>query len=141
MGIDFGEVNIGVAVSDELHLLATPLEIIHRRADHSALDRLSQLVEEWRVTAMVIGLPLNMDGTAGHLTPRVLSFAGKLQKRIALPLHWMDERLSSLEAESYCKENRDPGKRSSAASNTNFDSQAAAVILQRFLNGEDPSHP
>jgi len=141
MGIDYGEKWIGIAVSDELRLFAVPLENIERKGDRRVLARLHEIAEQWQVREVVLGLPQNMDGTTGRLAGRVASFAQKLQEAIPLPLHWVDERLSSWEAK--CLPATKPlfPRPFRKKWDDGLDSKAAAFILQRFLDGERSPAP
>ncbi len=141
MGLDYGEKRIGVAISDELRLFARPLENITRKGDKNLFSRLQRLAEEWEVHEIVLGLPKNMDGTRNRLAGQVASFAGLLQKEIPLPLHWVDERLSSWEAESLPEERKTGQELRFKAGKPGLDSRAAALILQRFLDGEPSVDP
>ena len=141
MGLDYGEKRIGVAISDELRLFARPLENIERKGDKILFARLHALAEEWAVHEVVLGLPTNMDGTRSRLSEQVASFAGKLQKEVSLPLHWVDERLSSQEAENLPAERNTRPDHRARTGRVRLDSRAAALILQRFLDGEQSADP
>jgi putative holliday junction resolvase len=141
MGIDYGEKSVGVAVSDELRLFARPLENVRRKGDKGLLHRLHLLAEEWNIREVVLGLPQNMDGTAGRLAGQVASFASKLQEAIPVPLHWVDERLSSWEAQNFSGTAPTHSRDSKRGRDLKLDSRAAAFILQRFLDGERSSGP
>ena len=98
IAFDFGEKRIGAAIGQTVTRTATPLETIPvRRAkpDWSAVDR---LVDTWKPDALVVGLPLNMDGTDQWITARARRFANCLHARFGLPVHLADERLSTREA-------------------------------------------
>jgi putative Holliday junction resolvase len=97
MGIDFGLRRIGVAVGQTLTGHANPVDIIsaqHGQPDWSVLDK---LIHHWQPAAFVVGIPLNMDDTAQPMTHKARHFALKLKKRYQLPIHGMDERLTSFE--------------------------------------------
>ena len=98
IAFDFGEKRIGTAIGQTVTRTATPLETIPvrgARPDWNAVDR---LVESWKPDALVVGLPLNMDGTDQWITDRARRFANRLHVRSGLPVHLADERLSTREA-------------------------------------------
>ena len=98
MAFDFGEKRIGAAIGQTVTRTATPLETIpvrRSRPDWNAIDR---LIGAWSPDALVVGLPLNMDGTPQWITDRARRFANRLHARSGLPVHFADERLSTREA-------------------------------------------
>ena len=98
LAFDFGEKRIGVAIGQTVTGTATPLDTIPvrgARPDWNAVDR---LVDAWKPDALVVGLPLNMDGTEQWITARARRFASRLHARSGLPVHLADERLSTREA-------------------------------------------
>jgi len=136
VGLDIGERRVGVAVSDATGTLARPLGVLRLAGlDVDALDVVASEVarlaaEEDGVGAIVIGLPRRLDGSPTDMTPRVEQFARKLETKIALPITFQDERLSSREAESRLAL-RDKDWRSRKA---RLDAAAAAIILQDYLD-------
>ena len=133
MGLDFGAHTVGVAVSDTTALIATGVETI-RRSRESALRktfaRIRELCETMQIDAIVLGLPLNMDGTSGERAEKTVAFKEELERKLALPVFLQDERLTSVEAEDIMKQN---GIKPDAYK-TYVDMIAAEVILQDFLN-------
>jgi putative holliday junction resolvase len=136
VGLDIGERRVGVAVSDATGTLARPLGVLRLAGlDVDALDVVASEVarlaaEEDGVGAIVIGLPRRLDGSPTDMTPRVEQFARRLETKIALPITFQDERLSSREAESRLAL-RDKDWRSRKA---RLDAAAAAIILQDYLD-------
>ena len=136
VGLDIGDRRVGVAVSDATGTLARPLGVLRLAGlDVDALDVVASEVarlaaEEDGVGAIVIGLPRRLDGSPTDMTPRVEQFARKLETKIALPITFQDERLSSREAESRLAL-RDKDWRSRKA---RLDAAAAAIILQDYLD-------
>ena len=136
VGLDIGERRVGVAVSDATGTLARPLGVLRLAGlDVDALDVVASEVarlaaEEDGVGAIVIGLPRRLDGSPTEMTPRVERFARKLETKIALPITFQDERLSSREAESRLALS-DKDWRSRKA---RLDAAAAAIILQDYLD-------
>jgi putative Holliday junction resolvase len=135
VGFDFGLRRIGVAVGDTLTRRARPLSALQRRAaDLVAADWRS--IETAIATAgarhLVVGCPYNVDGSPGTLTARAQEFAGELAQRVRLPVHLVDERYSSIEAEAALRERRRAGERGRYDRGA-IDSAAAAIILERWL--------
>jgi len=95
LGLDLGTKTIGIAVSDALRYSATPLETIRRTKFTQDAERIAHLLAENRAVAIVLGLPLNMDGTEGPRAQSTRAFARNLGQRIALPIAFWDERLST----------------------------------------------
>lgn len=142
LGLDFGARRLGVAISDASGVLARPLSTIARPAGSGAdqaIGAVLALVHELEregepVTAIVVGWPRRLDGTATAQTQQVEQFAAQLQQRSARPVHLQDERLSSREAESrLALRERDWRRRK-----IRLDAASAAVILQDFLDGRRP---
>ena len=127
LGFDFGRRNIGVAVGQSLTGSATPLLCL-RRARGAAPDwgRIARLIEDWRPGQMVVGLPLNMDGSDTDLTPEARRFSRQLAARFGLPVALADERLSSREARTRGGPRRNP-------SDGVYDALAAQVILETWF--------
>lgn len=95
LGLDLGTKTIGVAVSDALRYSATPLETIKRTKFTQDAERLEQLIASNHVVAIILGLPLNMDGSEGPRVQSTRAFARNLAQRVALPIAFWDERLST----------------------------------------------
>lgn len=98
LGFDFGERRIGVAVGQTLTATATPLAIVEAIDGRPPWMRIEALVEEWSPDAVVVGLPLNMDGSEQDMTARARRFGNQLRGRFSLEVHFADERLSTREA-------------------------------------------
>jgi len=137
LGLDFGEKTIGVAVSDGLRTVATPRETIKRKKFGLDADQLDRIIAQTSATGLVIGLPLNMDGTEGPRCQKSRAFARNLSRRIDLPIGFWDERLSTVAAERAMLEADMSRARRAEA----IDHVAAGYILQgaldrmRHLNG------
>jgi putative Holliday junction resolvase len=135
LGLDFGTKRIGVALSDEMGWTAQGLTTIERRGNNRDLGRIGQLVEEHSVEWIVLGLPLNMDGSEGKAAGAVRKFAVLLEERLGLPVHLWDERLTSWEAEGILKEAEvKPKKRKQVV-----DKLAATLILKGYLDAQRES--
>ena len=136
LGFDFGPRKIGIAVGQTLTRSATPLTTLRSRGERPDWPGIEALVREWQPSAAVVGLPFNMDDTEVDWSPRVHRFARQLEGRFRLPVHLIDERLTSIEARRQLSArpgfNRVAGDRHDAV-----DALAAALILETWL-GEQP---
>ena len=133
MGLDYGSVTVGVAVSDGLGLTASGLETITRKAEtklRRTLARIESLVKEHQVRLIVLGLPVHMDGSEGERVAYARVFKEKLENRVHIPVVWHDERLTTFEAKEILKEKGI----SPADYKKHLDRVAAALILQDYLD-------
>ena len=129
LGIDYGHKRLGLALSDEEKILASPLPPYQRRDLNQDLAFLAALVHEKNVGQIVVGLPRNMEGSLGEMAKQVLAFVETLKKKTHLPIDTFDERLSSIEAERVLIQADLSRKRRK----TLRDSLAAVLILQGYL--------
>lgn len=131
LSIDHGTVRIGLAISDEMELVASPLKTVD--AQHEAEREIVRVVRDKNVARIVIGMPYHMNGEKGGAAERVENFATRLGKELqhAVPIEFVDERLSSVEAEAALSRAGITGKRER---NEVVDQLAAVVILQEYLN-------
>lgn len=129
LGFDFGTKRIGVAVGQMITRTAKPLP--HIAVTHGNIDwqLISQLISDWRATALVVGIPLNMDGTTQTITLKAEQFMQQLAQHTQLPVYGCDERLSTVDARSRVFEAG--GYR--ALQNTQIDSVAAKIILESWM--------
>ena len=136
LGIDHGEARIGLAISDELGMLAHPLETVPGRATKAAIARIVELVVEKRVTKIVLGLPLRMDGSVGTAVEKVRKFGKALTKRLPenVVLIESDERLTTVAA----WEKLHAAGRNEKNSRHLIDQAAAIEILQDYLDSQAP---
>jgi putative holliday junction resolvase len=130
LGIDHGTRRVGLSYGDDIGV-ATPLPALVFADSAKQWEGIASVVKDRKITDLVIGHPLNMDGTAGPKAKEVEEFARKLQSVFGLPVHLVDERLTSYEAESTIE----PSKRRAVRKSGLIDSRAATLILQDFLNG------
>lgn len=134
LGLDPGTRTVGVASADALRMLSSPVETIPRgRRLAPVLDRLFDLYDARKAVGLVVGLPLNMDGTEGPRAQSVRAFAWHILQRRDVPILLQDERLSTVEAEHMMKE----AEISRRHRSDRIDASAAAVILQDALNRLD----
>lgn len=133
MGLDFGSKTVGVAVSDSLLLTAQGLEIIRRNEENKlrrTLARIEELIEEYEVEEIVLGMPKNMNATEGLRVELTLEFKEKLERRTGLPVHTWDERLTTVAADKTMME---AGVRRENRKDY-VDMIAAVLILQGYLD-------
>ena len=130
LSLDHGTRRIGVAVSDELHIIATPLEYIPAEPMEKVIERLLQLIREKEVELLLIGMPRNMDGTYGPASQKVRDFIAALAPRITTPVKLWDERLTSVMANRALLQ----GNVRRADRKQKVDKMAAAILLQSYLD-------
>jgi len=95
LGIDPGKTNVGIAICDENKKVATPVKTIQKKKFVNLADEINKIIDEYNVKGVVIGNPINMDGSAGKSSKSALEFAKNLSKNITIPIVLWDERLSS----------------------------------------------
>ena len=142
MGLDFGSKTIGVAISDPLNVIASPLETIVREKENglrSSFRRIAALAAEYEVGRIVIGLPLNMDDSRGERAIKTEAFAGELARRLEaegldVPVELWDERLSTVSADEILEETRVEHSRRKQY----IDRIAAAIILEDYMKNKVP---
>ncbi len=102
LGLDLGTKTLGIAVSDRTNMIATPFITLHFSAEkyESVIPELQMIIQEKSITDLVLGLPKNMDNSCGFAAERSKKFQEILEEKIGLPVHLVDERLSSVEAEN-----------------------------------------
>ena len=132
MGLDYGNVHVGVALSDELGVTAYPLEVIKRKDSNKlrkTFARIEEIAREYKVDKIIIGLPLNMDDSESEISKTVIDFSENIKRRTGLPVELWDERLSTLEATDILKE---AGIKVQDRK-TYIDKIAASFILRRYM--------
>jgi putative Holliday junction resolvase len=129
LGFDYGLKRIGVAIGDSLTLSARPLPGL-AGPDWTAIQK---LVADWRPSALVVGLPLDEDGSEQEITGAARRFAAQLQQRLKLPVHQADERYSSRAADAALRDARASGRMSRRVRKGDRDAQAARIILEQWL--------
>ena len=136
MGLDYGSVTVGVAISDAMGLTAQPVDVIRRKSENKlrqTLARIGELATEYGVERIVLGYPKNMNNSEGERAQRTREFMEKLIARTGLEVVLWDERLSTVSAENVLKEGgvrREDRK-------TYVDKIAASIILQGYLDSMD----
>jgi putative Holliday junction resolvase len=136
MGLDFGAKTVGVAISDPLMITAQGIEIIRRKREdklRQTLARIDELISEYSVTEIVLGMPYNMNDTLGERAEKTVEFKEKLERRSNLPVILWDERLTTFEAESIMTEAGVKLKKQKEY----VDMIAAILILQGYMYGKN----
>jgi len=137
VGIDYGTVRIGVAVSDDLGMLAHPFETVPAKDPAEAIKRVVEIVTERKAEVVVLGLPLNMDGSEGPAVKKVREFKAKLSKALPSTIEIVeeDERLTTVSASDKLSDSGQSGK----DQRESIDQAAAAEILQTYLDYREPA--
>ena len=126
IGFDFGPRKIGVAIGQRITATAAPLTTLRSHDDRPDWPRIEALIREWQPEAAVVGLPYNMDDTETAIAPLARRFARQVQGRFGLPVHLVDERLTTLEARQIL------GRK--ATSREVVDAMAAKLLLETWLS-------
>jgi putative Holliday junction resolvase len=134
LGIDYGTVRIGLALSDPTGTLASPLPFLENQSPQQVTTALSELIQTHHIVGLVIGLPRNMDGTYGPSAQKVRDFIGQIQKSISLPITPIDERLTTTQAS---KQLSGMGLNQKQL-RKKVDSSSASLILQQYLDRNTP---
>ncbi|ASQ45243.1 Holliday junction resolvase RuvX [Legionella clemsonensis] len=129
LGFDFGYKRIGVAVGQRITLTARPLTTLDAKQGIPNWDELQKIITEWRPEALIVGLPTCIDDSEQYTTAAARGFAREMEERFSLPVHLVDERLSTVEARSQLF--AEGGYRKIKQSKV--DSFAACIILQQWL--------
>lgn len=132
LGFDFGLVRLGVAVGELETRQASALTTIAEEINDRRFAAIGKLLAEWRPVALVVGVPCHLDGSAHAMTARCRRFANQLHGRFALPVREVDERLSSVAADTALEQ---AGDRRWEDRKARVDAVAAQIILQDFLDG------
>ena len=130
LGIDHGDKRMGIAASDDLGMLAHPLEFILAEPYEAFLTRLKTIMVERQIEQIVVGMPRNMDGSYGPQALKVRDFVEALKNSVVVPVQIWDERLTSVAAEKHLREAGVNAKKAKAK----VDASAAAVMLQSYLD-------
>jgi putative Holliday junction resolvase len=130
LALDHGTVRMGVAVSDELKMIATPLEYIPANPQTDFLKRLHELIAVKEVELILLGMPRNMDGSYGPAAEKVREFVKTLEAAVTVPIKLWDERLTSAQANRYLIQ----GKVRREDRKEKVDKMAAAILLQSYLD-------
>ncbi|HET6265755.1 MAG TPA: Holliday junction resolvase RuvX [Usitatibacter sp.] len=137
IGFDFGERRIGVAVGETSTRIANPLGAIEESANEARFREIGRIVDEWQPAGFVVGRPRHSDDSEHAVAKLAEKFARRLEARYHLPVEFVDETLSSAEAESELRRTR-ATRKTREARKADIDAMAAAIILQSYLDGLKP---
>ena len=126
MALDVGTKRIGIAISDYLHVIATPHSFINREPEVKAIETITQIAKENNVKKIVVGVPINMDGTLGFQAQNCIDFS---QKIVGFDIILEDERLTSEEAEERLRSRKVDFRKNKGL----VDTESACVILEQYL--------
>jgi putative holliday junction resolvase len=130
LAIDHGTRRMGIALSDELKMLAHPQEFIPAEPFAAFLDRLRHLLREKEVELILVGMPRNMDGSYGPAALKVQEFVAVLKETVTVPINTVDERLTSVQAQRFLQ----AGGTKARQQRGRVDQSAAAILLQSYLD-------
>ena len=130
LALDPGTKRIGLAVSDELKMIAQPLEFVAAEPFLDFLERLKEVIREKEVDLILVGMPRNMDGSYGPAALKTQEFVAVLKEKVAVPIKTWDERLTSAQAQRFLIE----GGVRRAERKKKVDKTAAAILLQSYLD-------
>ncbi len=136
MGLDYGSKTVGVSVCDPLGLTAQALETIVRKDENKLRQtcrRIEALIQEYEITSIILGYPMNMDDSVGERGRKTEEFKEMLEKRTGLPVVLWDERLTTVEADEILRESGVPARDRKKV----IDKVAAGIILQSYLNATE----
>ncbi|MCP4157592.1 MAG: Holliday junction resolvase RuvX [bacterium] len=129
LAIDYGLKRIGFAIGNPIIRTATPIDPIIRKNSKQAVDDIKQLVDEYDITKIIVGHPLNMDGSKSNITLQVENFAKKLKNKLNIDTQLVDERLTSFEADEVLKNHQPDYKKRKKK----LDSISASIILNSYM--------
>ena len=132
LGVDYGDVRTGIAVSDITGTLASGIMTVREGGMRKTAQRVAAEAEKAGAVAIVVGLPKNMNGSEGERAQLVRTFAALLAEHTPLPIHFCDERMSTMQAYRFLSATETYGKRRKDA----IDTLSAEIILQSWLDGE-----
>ncbi|MGN1208169.1 MAG: Holliday junction resolvase RuvX [Christensenellales bacterium] len=132
MGLDFGKARIGIALSDIMGFLASPYSTLNRTTEIEDLKFLDNIIKQYKIETVVMGYPFEMSGNRGEIAKAVEDFAEKLKEYSDVKIVFVDERLSSVEAEEQLKETVKDWKTRKKL----LDQVSASIILQTYLDSK-----
>lgn len=128
LGFDYGRKRIGIAVGQDITCSANPVTTLNAKNGKPDWASINQLIKEWEPQALVVGLPLNLDGSEHTITKAAQRFGNQLHGRYNLPVHMVDERLTSVEAKHWVS------RQGASFQKDDIDKYAAKLILEAWLN-------
>ena len=136
MAVDFGDARTGLAICDKTELLASPVGVIHEKRFEHAVEKVAAAAAENRAEAVIVGLPLNMNGSEGPRAELCRNFAEQLSSRVNVPVRMWDERQTTFSAAGYLNQTDTRGKKRKEV----IDAVAAVIILDSYLKWRK-NHP
>lgn len=130
LGLDYGDKRIGVAVTDVLSITAHSLDVIQRKDDEKDFQQIAKIIKEYEISEIVVGFPLNMNGTVGPKAQEVTKFVETLKSKFQIPVNTWDERLTTAEGEKLLIDADVSRKKRKGI----IDKMAANFILQSYLS-------
>lgn len=132
MGIDYGDVRVGLAVSDETEFLAGGIGSVTIKGMNNAIELVCEKINEYGCKKVVLGLPVNMNGSLGDKAEKIKVFGEKLKETTGLDVEYVDERLTTVMAHGFMNETGTHGKKRK----NSVDTLSAQIILQGYLDGK-----
>lgn len=129
LSVDYGDARTGVAVCDKMEILASPVGVIHESYEPKVIAKLKEIVAEKKPELIVVGLPVNMDGTKGERAEKCTLFAERLSEELEIEVKLYDERLTTVSAHRILSENNVRGQKRKKV----VDAVSAVMILEAFL--------
>ena len=129
MAVDYGDTRTGLAVCDRTEFLASPVGVIEERNFYFTIQKVAHAVKEYDVQMVVVGYPVNMNGTVGPRAEKCAQFAELLKTKVDVPVELWDERATTLEAQNYLSETGTYGKKRKEV----IDEAAATIILESYM--------
>lgn len=129
LAVDYGDARTGLAVCDKLEMMASPVEVVHQYNREKVIARIIEVAQEYRAERLVVGHPLNMNGTQGPRAEVCREFAAALQETSGLPVVLWDERSTTVSAHNYLNITDTRGKKRKNV----VDAVAATIILENYL--------
>ena len=136
MAVDFGDARTGLAICDKTELLASPVGVIHEKRFEHAVEKVAAAAAENMAEAVIVGLPLNMNGSEGPRAELCRNFAEQLSSRVNVPVRMWDERQTTVSAAGYLNQTDTRGKKRKEV----IDAVAAVIILDSYLQWRK-NHP
>ncbi len=133
MGVDYGDKRVGIALSDPLCIISSAFEVFENKGEDDAINHIANLVKQFNVSDIAFGLPLNIDGSEGERAVLHRAIGQKIQEISGANVCFIDERLTSAEAEDYLREAKIPWEKRKGL----IDKISAQIILQSYMNSKN----
>ena len=132
LSVDYGDARTGVAVCDKMEILASPVGVIHETYEPKVIAKLKEIIAEKKPELIVVGLPVNMDGSKGERAQKCTLFAEKLKEETGVPVKLYDERLTTVSAHRILSENNVKGQKRKNV----VDAVSAVMILESYMKSK-----